>query len=55
MASSNCFICGNEVTSEKTIINKISICLKCLSESDPADDFKAVKAIIAAYKSSKEK
>lgn len=53
--NNNCFICGEEIDSEKLIINKIAVCLKCTSEADPAENFKVVKDIIAAYNDNKKK
>lgn len=50
MSSCNCFICGEEITSDKMLINKIAICLKCIKQSNIEDDFKSVKDIIASFK-----
>lgn len=50
MSSCNCFICGGEIISDKMLINKIAICLDCIKKSNPEDDFKSVKDIIASFK-----
>lgn len=55
MEVSNCFFCGTEIDTERTIIGNISICLKCLSSANPENEFKEVKEIIAKFKSPKEK
>lgn len=55
MEVSNCFFCGTEIDTERTIIGNISICLKCLSSANPENEFKEVKEIIAKFKAPKEK
>ena len=55
MSSCNCFICGNELGSEKTIINKKPVCLRCMSEADPDNSFKMVKDIISLYNEKKSR
>lgn len=52
MSSCNCFICGDEINSDKVLIGDISICLKCIGEADPQNDFEMVKDIIDSYKKS---
>jgi len=55
--SDNCIVCGEEFNCDelKSIslsavnVTKFKICVSCLDESNPVDDYRQVRDIVTAY------
>lgn len=55
--SDNCIVCAGEfsITELKSValstvhVTKFKICVDCLNQSDPADDYREVRSIVNAF------